>query len=113
VAAGAPERLADVAGAVAHVPGGRAGSSGTLLEKLRRIEALHAEAGMARLAQAADLPLYRAALDTWIPKAEIRPPAKPVERCDGVVAWRTAGETVSRGRRGRAEPGRRRSCRQP
>lgn len=49
---------------------------------------------MVRTAQAADLDFYRAALDKWMPKAEIRPPAKPLERFDGVVAWRTAVKTI-------------------
>lgn len=49
---------------------------------------------MVRRARKADLHLYRAALDKWIPKAEIRPPARPLERFDGVVAWRTAGQTI-------------------
>lgn len=49
---------------------------------------------MARPAQAADLDLYRPALDKWMPKAEIRPPAKHLERFDGVAAWRTADKTI-------------------
>jgi hypothetical protein len=49
---------------------------------------------MARPAQAADLDLYRPAFDKWMPKAQIRQPAKPLERFDGVVAWRIAGKTI-------------------
>jgi hypothetical protein len=51
-------------------------------------------ANMARPAQAADLDLYRPAFDKWMPKAQIRQPAKPLERFDGVVAWRIAGKTI-------------------
>jgi len=40
------------------------------------------------------LDVYRPALDTWMPKAEIRVPAGPLARFDGVVTWRTAGKTI-------------------
>jgi len=49
---------------------------------------------MARPAQAADLDAYRPALQKWMPKAEIRLPAKPLARFDAVVTWRTAGGTI-------------------
>ena len=49
---------------------------------------------MARPAPAADLDAYQPALQKWMPKAEIRLPAKPLARFDGVVTWRTAGGTI-------------------
>jgi hypothetical protein len=49
---------------------------------------------MTQPTQTADLDLYRQALDEWMPKAEVRQPAKPLERFDGVVVWRTAGRTI-------------------
>lgn len=51
-------------------------------------------ANMARPAPAADLDAYQPALHKWMPKAEIRLPAKPLGRFDGVVTWRTAGGTI-------------------
>jgi len=49
---------------------------------------------MARPAPAADLDAYQPALKKWMPKAEIRRPAKPLARFDGIVTWRTAGGTI-------------------
>ena len=49
---------------------------------------------MTRPATAADLDLYQPALQKWMPKAEIRLPAKPLGRFDGVVTWRTVGGTI-------------------
>jgi hypothetical protein len=49
---------------------------------------------MARPAPAADLDAYQPALQKWMPKAEIRQPAKLLARFDGVVTWRTAGGTI-------------------
>jgi hypothetical protein len=49
---------------------------------------------MARPAQAADLDLHRPALDKWMPNAELRLPARPLARFDGVVTWRMAGRTI-------------------
>ena len=48
---------------------------------------------MARPAPAADLDLYRPALDKWMPKAEVRPPAG-LGRFDGLLALRVAGKAV-------------------
>jgi hypothetical protein len=45
---------------------------------------------MARLRNAPDLVPYRDALQKWMPKAEIRPPAKALARFDGTVTWKTA-----------------------
>lgn len=44
---------------------------------------------MARLQHAPDLAPYRAVLRQWMPKAEIRPPAKALARFDGTVTWKT------------------------
>ena len=49
---------------------------------------------MARPATAADLDAYQPALQKWMPKAEIRLPAKLLARFGGVVTWRTAGGTI-------------------
>jgi hypothetical protein len=49
---------------------------------------------MARPAPAADLDLYRPALDQWMPKAEVRPPTGPLGRFDGLLALRVAGKVV-------------------
>lgn len=48
---------------------------------------------MPRLAHP-ELDLYRGALETWIPKAQIRLPAVPLGRFDGTLAWRAAGKTI-------------------
>jgi hypothetical protein len=45
---------------------------------------------MARVRHAPDLAPYRVALQKWMPKAEIRPPAKALARFDGTVTWKTA-----------------------
>src|SRR4051794_35534691 len=49
---------------------------------------------MARPAPAADLDLYRPVLDKWMPKAEVRPLARPLGRFDGVLAVRVGGKAV-------------------
>jgi hypothetical protein len=49
---------------------------------------------MARPAPTADLDLYRPVLEQWVPKAEVRPPAAPLERFDGLLAFRVAGKRV-------------------
>ena len=50
---------------------------------------------MTRPAPAADLEAYEPALQKWMPKAEIRLPARPLDRFDAVVTWKTAiGGTI-------------------
>jgi hypothetical protein len=49
---------------------------------------------MARPVPAADLDAYQPALQKWMPKAEIRLPAKLLARFDGVLTWRTPGGTI-------------------
>lgn len=49
---------------------------------------------MTRPPAAADLDLYRPALDRWMPGAEVRPPAVPLARFDGLLAVRVAGRVV-------------------
>jgi hypothetical protein len=49
---------------------------------------------MPRPAPTADLDLYRPALNQWMPKAEVRPPAGPLGRFDGLLALRVAGKAV-------------------
>lgn len=49
---------------------------------------------MARPTRQPDLDPYRPALQKWVPKAEIRTPAKPVGRFDGIITWKTAERTV-------------------
>jgi hypothetical protein len=49
---------------------------------------------MARPAAAADLDVYRPALDKWMPKADVRPPTAPLERFDGLLVLRVAGKVV-------------------
>jgi len=49
---------------------------------------------MTRPPAAADLALYRPALDPWMPKADVRPLAVPLTRFDGWLAMRVAGRAV-------------------
>lgn len=49
---------------------------------------------MARLVAAAALDAYLPALQKWMPKAQIRLPARPLRRFGGVVTWRTPGGTT-------------------
>lgn len=49
---------------------------------------------MARPAPAADLNLYRPALDQWLPRAEVRAGTGPLARFDGFLAIRLAGKAV-------------------
>lgn len=49
---------------------------------------------MAQPVAAADLALYRPALEKWMPKAEVRPPAGPLARFDGLLAVRLAGKAI-------------------
>jgi hypothetical protein len=49
---------------------------------------------MPRVATATDLEEYRPKLQEWMPKAEVRPPARPLHGFDGVITMRTAGKTV-------------------
>jgi hypothetical protein len=49
---------------------------------------------MARPAPAADLDLYRPALDKWMPRAEVRPPVGPLARFDGLLAVRIGGKAI-------------------
>ncbi len=49
---------------------------------------------MARPAPAADLALYRPTLDKWMPRAEVRPPAGPLARFDGLLAVRVGGKAI-------------------
>jgi hypothetical protein len=49
---------------------------------------------MARTPPAPDLAPYRPALRRWMPKAEIRVPARALGRFHGLVTWRTAGRIV-------------------
>lgn len=43
---------------------------------------------------AANLDAYRSRLRGWMPKAEVRAPARPLDRFDGVIAVQVAGKTV-------------------
>jgi len=49
---------------------------------------------MPRRAAAADLDLYRPALQKWMPKAKIRPGAGPLTGFDGILEARVAGKAV-------------------
>jgi hypothetical protein len=49
---------------------------------------------MTRPALAADLDLYRPTLDKWMPRAEVRPPARPLARFDGLLAVRVGGKAI-------------------
>jgi len=50
---------------------------------------------MARPAPAADLEAYEPALQKWMPKAEIRVPAGPLDRFDAILTWKPAvGGTI-------------------
>lgn len=49
---------------------------------------------MARPAPAADLDLYRDALQKWMPRAEVRLPPDHLARFDGVVAVRIGGKAI-------------------
>lgn len=48
---------------------------------------------MVRQAHPPDLDLYRPALQKWVPKAEIRPPAETTGHFDGMITWKTAEGT--------------------
>lgn len=49
---------------------------------------------MAAPVRPANLALYQAVLQKWLPKALIRTPAKPLDRFDGVITWTAAKRTV-------------------
>lgn len=49
---------------------------------------------MGRPAHQPDLDLYRPFLQKWMPKATIRAVAKPLDRFDGVITWKTPKRTV-------------------
>ena len=49
---------------------------------------------MARPAPTAYLDAYQPALQKWMPKAEIRLPARRLAGFDGVITWKTAGGTM-------------------
>jgi len=49
---------------------------------------------MARPAPPPNLDPYQPALQKWMPKAEIRTPAKLLGRFDGIITWKTAHRTV-------------------
>jgi hypothetical protein len=46
---------------------------------------------MARPATVADLEAYEPALQKWMPKAEVRPAAGPLDRFDALLTWKTPG----------------------
>lgn len=49
---------------------------------------------MAPLLRPTDLGLYQTAVHKWLPKAEIRTPAKLMGRFDGIIAWKIGVRTV-------------------
>lgn len=49
---------------------------------------------MARPTPAADLDLYRPALDKWMPKADVRRPTAQLAKFDGLLTLRVAGKRV-------------------
>lgn len=49
---------------------------------------------MARSTPAGDLDQYRPMLDTWMPKAEVHPPAGPLAHFDGLLTVRIGGKAL-------------------